>query len=484
MTIDDVSEGLHAFAAASHATLGLANRYDGLDLPGEHCRAEVMEGMPDQDNLQDRFLSERARAGAALAERIRTRVVQGAGRCTRGPADWAVVVILGAELTKYLLRPETQTALDPELQAEIQFGINNSRNEEQAAILDNIRTFLAQDDEWRTEAEPYLAEYRRAATRVLPEGTAALAAAAGTEIEACGLAAAGRWKEASQAAQDAARQLRAGGEATHGYLALWLYLAGTWADQAGDDRDDPSLRRTARGLVTKAERVAKPGTWTRDLAPLPDAEPADLSPADVAAVSAITARIQSGVTKPKHDAAVTAMLDGLTQTSAARYEAALTALGQLLGAEAGKPAGNGRCDSTWCWQDQLWLAIEAKSDEQPTGMIPHRDIRQAGDQLRLLCADRNRQNPPPGSATIIVSPKSAIDPDGIKSAERHVHLVTPEIITGLAQDATAAWDDILAGLAGQSGTSLRQLIADALARYSVLPTQVTDRLTVQPVAAA
>jgi hypothetical protein len=35
----------------------------------------------------------------------------------------------------------------------------------------------------------------------------------------------------------------------------------------------------------------------------------------MAAVTAIAARFQSGVTKPKHDAAVTAMLDGLTQAS-------------------------------------------------------------------------------------------------------------------------------------------------------------------------
>ena len=99
MTIDDVSEGLQPFAARRHATCGLANRYHGLDLPSEACRAEVMDGIPDQDNLQDRFLSERVRAGAALAERIRTRGVQGAGRCTRRPADWAVVVALGSELT-------------------------------------------------------------------------------------------------------------------------------------------------------------------------------------------------------------------------------------------------------------------------------------------------------------------------------------------------------------------------------------------------
>ena len=63
-------------------------------------------------------------------------------------------------------------------------------------------------------------------------------------------------------------------------------------------------------------------------------------------------------------------------------------------------------------------------------------------------------------------------------------MVSPDVILGLAEDAAAAWDDILAGVAGQSGASLRYLIAGALARYSVLPTQVADRLTLQPVAAA
>jgi hypothetical protein len=63
MTIDDVSAGMEPFAAAVHATCGLASRYDGLDLPGKACRVVVLEGKPDQDNLQERFLGNRVRAG-------------------------------------------------------------------------------------------------------------------------------------------------------------------------------------------------------------------------------------------------------------------------------------------------------------------------------------------------------------------------------------------------------------------------------------
>jgi len=144
----DVAEGMGQFAALDHATCGLANRYDGLDLPGDACRAVVLEGKPDQDSLQERFLTERVRAGTALAERVRTRVVQGAGRCTRGPDDWALVLVLGADLTQYLLRPETLDALAPELQAEIYFGRENCADAITTDVLENVDVFLDQGDTW------------------------------------------------------------------------------------------------------------------------------------------------------------------------------------------------------------------------------------------------------------------------------------------------------------------------------------------------
>jgi hypothetical protein len=481
LTVDDVADGMEPLAVAEHATCGLASRYDGLDLPGDDCRAVVLEGKPDQDSLQERFLSKRVRAGAALAERIRTRVIQGAGRCTRGPTDWAVVVVLGADLTKYLLRQETQKALDPELQAEIQFGLDNTRDTGAAEVLDNVRTFLAQGDQWRDKAEPLLADYRRAAVRELPVGTDAFAAAVVHEIDACALAARGRWADASRVAQDAARALRAGGDATRGYRALWLYLAGVWADQAAADAGDAGGRRTARALVAQAEDTAKPGTWTRDLAPLPDTEPEPLGPADSAAITAVAHKVDSGIVKGKHDTAVEAMLAGLSQTVATVYEPALTVLGRCLGADASKPGGKGRCDSTWCYENALWLAIEAKSEHLPTGVVPHKDIRQANDQLRLLAADRH-QAPPPGSVTVVVSAKPGVNPDGARGAEAHVHLARPEVVLDLARDTAAAWDEILAGRLGRTRASLRVLIIAAFTRHGVLPSQVLDRLTDQPVA--
>jgi hypothetical protein len=83
-----------------------------------------------------------------------------------------------------------------------------------------------------------------------------------------------------------------------------------------------------------------------------------------------------------------------------------------------------------------------------------------------------------------VSPKPAVHPDGIKSAEPHVHVVPPDLISELARDAAGAWDDILAGRAGHTAGSLRDMITTVLIRRSVLPSQVLDRLTRQPVSSS
>jgi hypothetical protein len=134
---DDVELGLKPFADARRAVLGLANRCDGLDLPHEACRIVVLDGLPNAHSPQERWLGERADAGAALAERVRTRVVQGAGRCTRGPDDFAVVVVRGADLTRYLNRPDVRAALDPELQAEVAFGWENSTGQAHDDVMDS-----------------------------------------------------------------------------------------------------------------------------------------------------------------------------------------------------------------------------------------------------------------------------------------------------------------------------------------------------------
>lgn len=476
---DDVQDSLAPLAEAHHAVCGLASRYDGLDLPGQACRAVVLSGLPSAQHLQERYLSTRVKAGAALAERVRTRVVQGVGRCTRGPQDWALVVVLGDDLTHYLSRPEIRDAMDAELQAEIEFGLDNSRADE-ASILANVDVFLAHDAAWGDNGEPALAEFRRAASRALPAGTEQLAAAVGYEIEACGHAWQGDFEAAAAAARHAADAL-GGGDATRPYRALWLYLAAVWLDEAGEGSCQAALRATARNLVRQAADAARPATWVREMRPLPLDEAVELGPEDLDGARRIAALIERGVNKGKHHEAVARVHLALAATDPSLYEPALTELGRLLGAEASKPAGQGRCDSAWCWDERLWLSVEAKSDHSPTGLIPLDDVRQANSHLRLLASDRGQQTPPAGSAAIIVSPRTGVDPTAVDAAESHVHLALPEIVRDLARSAEAFWSGLLASSHSLRGDGLVGLVCRLLKDHSLLASQVRERLTATPI---
>ena len=116
----DVEDSFDDFAASENSVALLANRYDGIDLPGPSCRSVTIAGYPGVTNLQERFYASRARAAAVSAERVRSRVVQGIGRCTRGPRDWALVIVADKETTTYLSRDEVRATLSADLQSEIE----------------------------------------------------------------------------------------------------------------------------------------------------------------------------------------------------------------------------------------------------------------------------------------------------------------------------------------------------------------------------
>lgn len=483
--VADVGEGMDPFIKLSKGLCALASRYDGIDLPGTSCRLVVLDGLPGQENLQERFLQTRAQAGASLAARVRTRVIQGAGRCTRGPLDTAIVLVLGGELSRYLGRPEVTRAIDPELQAELRFGRENSEAYGRDDVLENVRAFLEQDvdETWRTDAEPVLADYRKEAAVLSPAGTTQLAEAVSHEIAAWAYAAAGAWIESATEAHEVGRILGSGGSATAGYQAFWMYLEAAWRDQAADAAGDRPGRAAAQALVRDAERVTGLGSWVRQMAPFPAMSPPEPTSVDAVAVRVITAMLSAGLNENTLRRRLGAIHAGLQEREPGKFEPALTDLGKLLGAEAYKPGGQARCDSVWKWDLQMWLALEAKSDHEPRGVVAAREIRQANTQLRTLANDAGVDLPPEASATVVISPKPGVHSDGVSGAEPHVHFAAPSTIREIALDADSAWTKLLTNAPGRSDAALRTLVTETLNGLAILPTQIFERLTEEPVRA-
>lgn len=466
-------QGLESFAKAPTGVLGLANRYDGLDLPGNACRIVVLGGKPDAVGLQERFLSERADANAALAERLRTRIVQGAGRCTRGPNDYAVVVVLGSDIMKYFSRPENLNALEPELHAEVEFGWQNSKGADPDEVVENVEMFLEHGADWREQGEPMVAEFRQDAVKVEPPGTDALGKAAALEVEAWQLAFGGDWIGASEKLQEAVPHV--GPEATRGYRGMLLYIAGVWLHLGAQDE---TQRSRARQLVREAALAANRGTWLKEMRELPGADEVPLISEDIVAVNRVVARLRGQLQPKRISTALTEMREALDQDEAARYERGLTTLGSFLGAEASKPKGQGRCDSAWVWGTAMWMTIEAKSEEHDDGLLPLKDVRQANTQLDQLAADQGMNHPPAGSPAIIVSDKLSVDPQHAPAANPNVHLASTGVVREVASDAAMVWADLLATAVGiASEQAQKQHVRSVMTENGCLPSQVIDRLT-------
>lgn len=465
-------EGLESFVKAPSGVLALANRYDGLDLPGDACRIVVLGGKPDAVGLQERFLSERADADAALAERLRTRIVQGAGRCTRGPSDYAVVVVLGSDIMKYFSRSENRSALEPELQAEVDFGWRNSKGIEPNEVIENTKVFLDHGIGWRETGEPEFAKFRQDAVKTEPPGTDALSKAAALEVEAWQLAFGGDWNGASQKLQEAVPHI--GAAATRGYRGLLLYLAGVWLHLGA--QNEPQRSR-ARQLVRDAEQAANRGTWLKEMPKLPGSKEVPLASEDIVAVNQVVARLRGSLKQKQIERDLAEMREALAQNEATRYERGLTILGSFLGADASKPKGQGRCDSAWVWGTEKWVTIEAKSEEKSDGLLPLKDIRQANTQLDQLAADREMEDPPAGSLTIVVSDKLSVDPQHAQTAHSNVYLTSPGVIKEIVGDAVAVWENLLTTAVGLvSERDQKQHVQSVMNDNGCLPSQVTDRL--------
>lgn len=472
----DIERNLEAFTGQQQVILALAGRYDGIDLPDQACRLVCLTGLPEWTHLQERFLSSNLRARATLEERTRSRVVQGSGRATRNPLDHAVVLIQGDELTRYLSSPIRRRALDADLQAEIEFGLKNSRGIPLADLLNNVSIFLEQADEWRNEAEPLIAEARRNASRQNPEESSLLATSAPHEVDAWTSAFRSDFVGAREAAQKAAAAL-SGCTDVQPYRTFWLYQAYVWSLASANG--DPNANKTASGLLKDAHKAARGTTWLREVeagAQLTVEEDAN----DTPAVRTLAKRLCKMSKKSAIKTEIVRTREGLSETEHRRFEPALTGLGRLLGAESSKPSAPGRADCVWCWEDRVWIAIEAKSEQSPSGEISLQTIRQVNPHMSLLAEDRG-VGMPTLAAMVVASPRTAVADEAVTSAQSEVFLVHPKAFGDICEDAEQCWDELLRTHRGHTGRDLDTLVRKTMTKHQVLPTQVFERLTSIPI---
>ncbi|MBT2773425.1 DEAD/DEAH box helicase family protein [Halomonas sp. ISL-60] len=375
-TAVDLESSRSNFINKAGAVAVIANRYDGIDFPDNDCRLLFVEGLPRATNLQERFLMTRMGANLLFNERVQTRVLQAVGRCTRGLNDYSAVVVTGEDLPGYLTDRRRRKHFHPELQAELEFGVEQSSEVSASTIEENFEIFLEHESEWETANESILETRSNAVQEPFP-AMGELASVVKHEI----VWQQAMWGQDYPKAYEAAREVLGGlnNHELRGYRALWHYLAGSAAELASAQKY-ADLGMQAKEQFRKAKDAAAGIPWLVELAHGRDEQPTVDEQNDTV-IQLQVERLEVYLQKlgTVHNRAFTAreqkIRDGLRDGDS--FEQAQVLLGEHLGFSAGKREADASPDPWWQVGDVVIVFEDHANADPSTAVIDATKARQA-----------------------------------------------------------------------------------------------------------
>ena len=409
---EDIETSKSVFTGRPQAVAVLANRYDGIDFPDDECRLLFVAGRPSAVSLQERFLVSRFGAIKALNDRILTRIVQGFGRCTRSSTDYAAVVVLEGDLEAFLEKRQNREGFHPELQAELAFGLEQSRGSTKADMRENLRLFLKRDAVL-DQVESDILSKRDNAQQVVPKYALNLNKCAPHEVEFSER----MWHGDFVGALSQARAVLTclSDPDLRGYRAAWHYLAGSAAWLAQKHQLGASLPLAVEQF--RASSNAAAGIrWLNRLSALSSLPRADESDAIDSQAMVLVERIEERIVRlqlihdRKFDAIEAVIRTGILTDTATDFEGGLLVLGQHLGYECDRPKGKSTPDGWWKVDESLCFVFEANSEGDENVKLGAEKARQA-----KLHPEWIRKNVPLDEdadvISILITPKTDIEED-------------------------------------------------------------------------
>ena len=140
----------HSKRGKTFGPVVFANRYDGIDLPGDACRLLILWGLPLGTSEYE--LCEESPAlygGASITRLIAQKVEQGMGRGGRGAGDSCAVVLGGPQLPGWLAKDANLRFLTAATRAQLEMGVAISEKiKDKADFVETVRRGLARDEGW------------------------------------------------------------------------------------------------------------------------------------------------------------------------------------------------------------------------------------------------------------------------------------------------------------------------------------------------
>lgn len=101
-----------------------ANRYDGIDLPDEVCRVLLIDGKPYFYSLSDRYEESNRITSDLVNIKVAQKIEQGLGRSVRGEKDYSIIIIIGADLVKFIKSSRTSKYFSAQTRKQIEIGFD------------------------------------------------------------------------------------------------------------------------------------------------------------------------------------------------------------------------------------------------------------------------------------------------------------------------------------------------------------------------
>lgn len=424
----EIENDLTVFTQSSNTVLLLANRFDGIDLPGTDCRMLVVSGVPTGIGLQERYLTERLNANTQLQDRIRTRLTQAVGRCTRDESDFSVAILFGDDLLKWCCTSSNTKGLHPELQAEIRFGLDNSGERTMQDIVDLCCDFLNQTAEWQ-EAEKEIVSQRNRTTKHPDPTTSVLEKVAPLEIDYVYRMWSGQYEDALTLAVNITEAL-SGGSELKPYRSFWHHQAAAAAYLGYRENKNTSLRASAMSHLSKAIGTSPGVRWLAQMhARLSgtDESKTDHLPLQERFLSLNAFLEQLGISGTKYQKRIVDARTLIQSSKWKQFEQGLEVLGNLLGATTTRFTGEGEPDGLWVFGDWHAFVFEAKTDEKEQSGVSLNTVRQAKSHEQT---SRSMHLLPPyvPCSTIIVSPRTAVHRLAVPHANNIFHMSPNDVV--------------------------------------------------------
>jgi hypothetical protein len=469
-----IEESTDPFVQSDHSLLLLTNRYDGLDLPHGVCQQVILDGLPSKTNLQEAFLEERLGLEVLLKERIKTRIEQASGRCTRSDTDRAAIIMLGRRLLEFCLRVENQRIFHPEIRAEIRFALEQLTGTSDLDAM--LKSFMKNDESWNS-AEQNIADLR--ASEELPDATVTdiFAGVVKEEVDF----AYSMWASDFEKAVSYGRRVVDGlsGSKVAPYRGLWCYYVATAAYAAA--QTNRKYAPVVANFLDRAKEACRTVSWfSYALKSMSSALAVEeKSELQAIAVEGLVDCLRNlGATGPRFQKKMGEVETLIKAKAPNEFDRGLVELGRLLGFDTWKPSGAATPDCVWQLGSLLIFVFEGKSEESPEGVISVQDCRQASGHLDWIKA-QNELKDVKEPLSILVTPKVRIDRDAIPHADKVYFLNTSDALALFERTKSLLVE--ARGVMTDGMDELGEKSLEIMTRMNLTPEEIRTQLTLKPV---